>query len=161
MTIDNIDLTQQLFSFSIFTDFRYQSIKITFRLLPIFIDWLHCGVFRYSSTTIWTIQNGLTEELRSATRKNEFISLHWLTNSLRHRLESWRFEKKTKQCQLVQQIVFAMFLSRRRQANQLCSSRKEPATKYEMNIWRARITNVVVSLWQTNYYVIANWSKFA
>ena len=37
MTIDNIDLTQQLFSFSIFTDFRYQSIKITFRLLPIFI----------------------------------------------------------------------------------------------------------------------------
>ena len=37
MKIDNIDLTQQ-FSLSIFTDFRYQSIKITFRLLPIFID---------------------------------------------------------------------------------------------------------------------------
>ena len=36
--IDNIDLTQQ-FSLSIFTDFRYQSIKITW-LLPIFIDWL-------------------------------------------------------------------------------------------------------------------------
>ena len=35
--IDNIDLTQ-LFSLSIFTDFRYWSIKIT-RLLPIFIDW--------------------------------------------------------------------------------------------------------------------------
>ena len=34
--IDNIDLTQQ-FSLSIFTDFRYQSIKITW-LLPIFID---------------------------------------------------------------------------------------------------------------------------
>lgn len=51
-----------------------------------------------------------------------------------------------------------MFLRRRRQANQLCSSRKEPATKYEMNIWRAKITNVVVSLWQTNYYVIVNWS---
>ena len=38
MKIDNIDLTQQ-FSLSIFTDFRYQSIKITW-LLPIFIDWL-------------------------------------------------------------------------------------------------------------------------
>ena len=36
--IDNIDLTQQ-FSSSVFTDFRYQSIKITW-LLPIFIDWL-------------------------------------------------------------------------------------------------------------------------
>ena len=36
--IDNIDLTQQ-FSLSIFTDFRYQSIKITW-LLSIFIDWL-------------------------------------------------------------------------------------------------------------------------
>ena len=36
--IDNIDLTQQS-SLSIFTDFRYQSIKITW-LLPIFIDWL-------------------------------------------------------------------------------------------------------------------------
>ena len=36
--IDNMDLTQQ-FSLSIFTDFRYQSIKITW-LLPIFIDWL-------------------------------------------------------------------------------------------------------------------------
>ena len=34
--IDNIDLTQQS-SLSIFTDFHYQSIKIT-RLLPIFID---------------------------------------------------------------------------------------------------------------------------
>ena len=34
--IDNIDLTQQ-FSLSIFTDFRYQSIKITWLLL-IFID---------------------------------------------------------------------------------------------------------------------------
>ena len=36
--IDNIDLTQQS-SLSIFTDFRYQSIKITW-LLTIFIDWL-------------------------------------------------------------------------------------------------------------------------
>ena len=34
--IDNIDLTQQ-FSLSIFTDFRYKSIKITW-LLSIFID---------------------------------------------------------------------------------------------------------------------------
>ena len=34
--MDNIDLTQQL-SLSIFTDFRYQSIKITW-LLSIFID---------------------------------------------------------------------------------------------------------------------------
>ena len=34
--INNIDLTQQ-FSLSIFTDFRYQSIKITW-LLSIFID---------------------------------------------------------------------------------------------------------------------------
>ena len=37
MKIDNFDLTQQ-FSLSIFTHFRYQSVKITFRLLPIFID---------------------------------------------------------------------------------------------------------------------------
>ena len=36
--IHNIDLTQQ-FSLSIFTDFRYQSIKITW-LLSIFINWL-------------------------------------------------------------------------------------------------------------------------
>ena len=35
--IDNIDLTQQ-FSLSIFTDFRYQSIKITVWLLQIFLD---------------------------------------------------------------------------------------------------------------------------
>ena len=35
--IDNIDLTQQ-FSLSISTDFRYQSIKITW-LLSIFINW--------------------------------------------------------------------------------------------------------------------------
>ena len=34
--IDNIDLTQQ-FGLSIFTDFRYQSIKITW-LLSIFMD---------------------------------------------------------------------------------------------------------------------------
>ena len=34
--IDNIDLTRQ-FSLSIFTNFRYQSLKITW-LLPIFID---------------------------------------------------------------------------------------------------------------------------
>ena len=37
-SIISIDLTQQ-FSSSVFTDFRYQSIKITW-LLPIFIDWL-------------------------------------------------------------------------------------------------------------------------
>ena len=36
MKTDNINLTQQL-SLSIFTDFPYQSIKIT-RLLSIFID---------------------------------------------------------------------------------------------------------------------------
>ena len=36
--IDNIDVRQQ-FSLSIFSDFRCQSIKITW-LLPIFIDWL-------------------------------------------------------------------------------------------------------------------------
>ena len=36
--IDNIDWTQQ-FTLSIFADFCYQSIKITW-LLPIFIDWL-------------------------------------------------------------------------------------------------------------------------
>ena len=36
MKIDTIDLTHQ-FSLSIFTDFRYQSIKIT-RVLSIFID---------------------------------------------------------------------------------------------------------------------------
>ena len=36
LKIDNIDLTQQ-FSLSIFIDFRYQSIKITW-LLSIFID---------------------------------------------------------------------------------------------------------------------------
>ena len=36
--IDNIDLTQ-LLSLSIFTDFRCQTIKITW-LLPMFIDWL-------------------------------------------------------------------------------------------------------------------------
>ena len=41
--IDNIDLTQ-LLSLSILTDFRYQSIKITW-LLSIFIDWL-LRVFR-------------------------------------------------------------------------------------------------------------------
>jgi len=105
MKIDNIDLTQQ-FSLSILTDFLYQLIKITFRLLPIFnryrfllIDYT-AGSFRYSSTTIWTMQNGLTEELRSATRKNEFISLHWLMNTLRHRLESWRFKQKQNNANL-------------------------------------------------------------
>ena len=41
MKFYNIDLTQQ-FSLSIFTDFRYQSIKITW-LLSIFLDWLPRG----------------------------------------------------------------------------------------------------------------------
>ena len=45
--IDNIDLTQQS-SLSIFTDFRYQSIKITW-LLPIFIDWLLRVYFHVNS----------------------------------------------------------------------------------------------------------------
>ena len=46
------------------------------------------------------MQNELTEELRSATRKNEFIFLHWLMNSLRHRLESWRFKQKQNNANL-------------------------------------------------------------
>ena len=44
--IDNIDLTQQL-SLPIFTDFRYQSIKITC-LLPIRIRITPAGVSRYA-----------------------------------------------------------------------------------------------------------------
>ena len=52
--IDNIDLTQQS-SLSIFTDFRYQSIKIT-RLLLIYIDtyfyWLSTPGNTYSSRLI-------------------------------------------------------------------------------------------------------------
>ena len=52
--IDNIDLTQQS-SLSIFTDFRYQSIKITW-LLPIYIDtyfyWLSTPGNMYSSWLI-------------------------------------------------------------------------------------------------------------
>ena len=48
--IDDIDLTQQ-FSLSIFTDFRYQSIKITW-LLPIFIDWL-LRVYNSIYNSIW------------------------------------------------------------------------------------------------------------
>ena len=52
--INNIDLTQQS-SLSIFTDFRYQSIKIT-RLLPIYIDtyfyWLSTLGNTYSSRLI-------------------------------------------------------------------------------------------------------------
>ena len=36
--IDNVDLTQQ-YNLSIFTDFRYQLIKVIL-LLPIFVDWL-------------------------------------------------------------------------------------------------------------------------
>ena len=59
LQIDNIDLTQH-FSLSIFTDFCYQSINITW-LLPIFIDWL----LRVSSDlqlyvvdrTIWLLYN--------------------------------------------------------------------------------------------------------
>ena len=59
LQIDNIDLTQQ-FSLSIFTDFCYQSINITWLLL-IFIDWL----LRASSDlqlyvvdrTIWLLYN--------------------------------------------------------------------------------------------------------
>ena len=48
--MDDIDLTQQ-FSLSIFTDFRYQSIKITW-LLPIFIDWL-LRVYNSIYNSIW------------------------------------------------------------------------------------------------------------
>ena len=44
--IDNIDLTQQL-SLPIFTDFRYQSIKITC-LLPIRIRITPAGVSKYA-----------------------------------------------------------------------------------------------------------------
>ena len=46
--IDNIDLTQQSSLSNIFTDFRYQSIKITW-LLPIFIDWLLRVYFHVNS----------------------------------------------------------------------------------------------------------------
>ena len=46
------------------------------------------------------MQNELTEELRSATRKNEFIFLHWLMNSLRHTLDSWCFEQKQNNANL-------------------------------------------------------------
>ena len=98
MKIDNMDLTQQ-FSLSIFTDFRYQSIKITFRLLRIFID---TDFYRlttppgplgiHQQLSELCRMHGLIEELKYATRKNEFIFLHWLMNSLRHRLESWRFD---------------------------------------------------------------------
>ena len=51
--IDNIDLTLQ-FSLSIFTDFRYQSMKIT-RLLTIFIDWLLRDLrpFRQNRNPFW------------------------------------------------------------------------------------------------------------
>ena len=46
--IDNIDLTQQL-RLSIFTDFRYQSIKITWLLL-IFID---TDFYRFTTSGVY------------------------------------------------------------------------------------------------------------
>ena len=44
ISIKYIDLTQQ-FSLPVFTDFRYQSVKITW-LLPIFIDTYYVVILR-------------------------------------------------------------------------------------------------------------------
>ena len=55
------------------------------------------------------MQNGLTEKLRFATRKNEFIFLHWLMNSLCPRLESWRFEKKQNNANLFNKSFLRCF----------------------------------------------------
>ena len=72
MKIDNIDLTQQ-FSLSIFTDFRYQSIKITFRLLPIFID---TDFYRYRFLSIdYTAGSlGIHQQLSELCRMNSLKS---------------------------------------------------------------------------------------
>ena len=52
---DNIDLTQQ-FSLSILTDFRYQSLKITWLLsilsIPIFFHWLLWGRVKFQTGVI-------------------------------------------------------------------------------------------------------------
>ena len=94
--IDNIDLTQQ-FSLSIFTDFRYQSIKITW-LLPIFIDWLLRELmpqnqelitsylkrsFSYSGALLW---NNLPEELRTSNSLGLFkrSSHRWFSDQYFH-----------------------------------------------------------------------------
>ena len=55
--IDNIDFTQQ-FSLSIFTDFRYQSIKITW-LLPTFID---TDFYRLTTPGYTAFRNLLTDK---------------------------------------------------------------------------------------------------
>ena len=61
--IDNIDLTQQ-FSWSIFTDFRYQSMKITW-LLPIFIDWLlrDYQPLRQNRNPVWISVSSVTKHI--------------------------------------------------------------------------------------------------
>ena len=68
--IDNMDLTQQ-FSLSIFTDFRYQSIKITW-LLPIFIDWLLRAFSVYEVVRVASRVNKQTTRL--ASDANNFVN---------------------------------------------------------------------------------------
>ena len=68
--MDNIDLTQQ-FSLSIFTDFRYQSIKITW-LLPIFIDWLLRAFSVYEVVRVASRVNKPTT--RQASDANNFVN---------------------------------------------------------------------------------------
>ena len=68
--VDNIDLTQQ-FSLSIFTDFRYQSIKIPW-LLPIFIDWLLRAFSVYEVVRVASRVNKQTTRL--ASDANNFVN---------------------------------------------------------------------------------------
>ena len=74
-----IDLLTQQFSLFIFTNFRYQLIKITW-LLPIFIDWLLQELF-----TLETGYGGLSRSLFYFKLKYSHLNNHQKSNSSRFR----------------------------------------------------------------------------
>ena len=102
--VDNIDLTHQ-FSLSVLTDFRYQSIKITW-LLPIFIDWLLRAVLNSWLVGAFTshkslrsqpsvVRKGREDKIKEETRKRfltclPFFSFVFLCGRLRKQYFRWK-----------------------------------------------------------------------
>ena len=78
--IENIDLTEQ-FSLSIFTNFLYQSIKITW-LLPIFIETDFYRLTSPGSKGLWKISTYVTESRGGGGGGIEKVSIKTPTISL-------------------------------------------------------------------------------